>query len=290
MPETRPIHALSEGDHACLTYSDAEECLDLVAEFVGRGLDDGQQVICLTDTLTGEQLCAQLTSRQVAAGPAAGRGQLQVHNVQQIWLSHGGLDVHGVLLCLDDQIRRARRDGYPGVRVVCDMSWASRPVPGVEHLAALEAQLTARFSTAPVTSICQYDRQRFDPVTLAVAADTHPCAVAAVTYHDDALLRICRQYRPPGIRVAGEIDYQSVEDLRTALSEAVRLDPHIEVNLTHLRFIDATAAGEILNAAATLGPDRRMTVRATADIIKVLTVINPSPLAQLRTVVVDERD
>lgn len=132
------------GDHACLTYSDVQECLDLVAEFVGRALDNGQQVICVTDALTGEQLYAQLTSRHVAAGAATGHDQLQIYSVQQMWLSQGGLDVHRALRRLENQIRAAHRDGYQGVRVVCDMSWASRPVPGVEHLGALEAQLTAR--------------------------------------------------------------------------------------------------------------------------------------------------
>lgn len=71
---------------------------------------------------------------------------------------------------------------------------------------------------------------------------------------------------------------------------AGRLGELRQFQQAQLRFIDATAAGEILNAAATLGPDRRVTVRAPADIMKVLTVVNPSPLAQLRVVVVDERD
>jgi hypothetical protein len=47
--------------------------------------------------------------------------------------------------------------------------------------------------------------------------------VTAATYDEDAVLRICRQYAPPGIRIAGELDYQAEEPLALALAEAVRL-------------------------------------------------------------------
>ena len=44
------------------------------------------------------------------------------------------------------------------------------------------------------------------------------------------LLRICRQYAPPGVRIAGEIDHKAEEPLTLALSEAVRVDGDITVN------------------------------------------------------------
>ena len=79
--------------------------------------------------------------------------------------------------------------------------------------------------------LCQYDRDRFDPVTLASVAAFHTRSVATATYHADAVLRICRQYAPPGIRLAGEIDYQAEEPLALALAEAVRLDGDMTVNM-----------------------------------------------------------
>jgi hypothetical protein len=55
--------------------------------------------------------------------------------------------------------------------------------------------------------LCQYDRDRFDAVTLASVAAFHTRSVATATYYADAVLRICRQCAPPGMRIAGEIDY-----------------------------------------------------------------------------------
>jgi hypothetical protein len=287
MADAVPVDSLQPGEHACLTYSDEEERLDIVAAFVADGLAAGQQVVCFTDAVAPGKLREQLRRRDVAVTPTGDGGQLQVHAVEQQWFADGGFRAEGLLGLLSEQLREAHAAGYRGLRVTADMSWATRPLPGVEQLGVFETTVNDLFAGGELTSICQYDRQRFDAVTLGVVCDAHPRAVAARTYHNDALLRICRQYRPRGIRVAGEIDYRAVDALRAALSEAIRLDDHIDVNLTELRFIDATAAGEILNAAAGLPAHRRMTVRCTRQTARVLAVLSPSPPAQIRTVVTD---
>jgi hypothetical protein len=78
------------------------------------------------------------------------------------------------------------------------MSWALRPVAGVEQLPDFEERITAALAGTTVSVLCQYDRERFDPVTLATVTAFHTRSVAAATYHADAVLRICRQYAPPG--------------------------------------------------------------------------------------------
>jgi len=116
-------------------------------------------------------------------------------------------------------IRDCRRD-----YVAMDMSWALQPGSGVGQLPQFEESVAAVLAGTAVSMLCQYDRERFDPVTLASVAAFHTRSVAAATYHADAVLRICRQYAPPGIRLAGEIDYQAEEPLALVLAEAIRLD------------------------------------------------------------------
>lgn len=62
--------------------------------------------------------------------------------------------------------------------------------------------MTAALDGGTASVLCQYDRDRFDPVTLASVSAFHTRQVAAATYYADAVLRICRQYAPPGIRIA----------------------------------------------------------------------------------------
>ena len=147
----------------------------------------------------------------------------------------------------------AGRQGFPGLRVALDMSWALRPVAGIEELPEFEEGIAAALDGSTAAVLCQYDRERFDPVTLASVAGFHTRAVAAATYHADALLRICRQYAPPGIRIAGELDFQAAEPLALALAEAVRLGGDITVNMSALAFIDARCTLLIADAARAAG-------------------------------------
>jgi anti-anti-sigma regulatory factor len=140
--------------------------------------------------------------------------------------------------------------------VALDMSWALRPVTGVEKLPDFEQGVAAALAGTTVSVLCQYDREGFDPVTLATVSAFHTSSVAAATYYADAMLRICRQYAPPGIRLAGEIDYQHAEQLALALTEAIRFEGDIAVNMTALTFIDGTCARMIMDAARGLGADR----------------------------------
>ena len=114
--------------------------------------------------------------------------------------------------------------------------------------------------------LCQYDRDRFDPVTLASVAAFHTRSVATATYHADAVLRICRQYAPPGVRIAGEIDYKAEEPLTLALPEAVRLDGDITVNMAPLLFIDAFCARMIADTAKMLADSRTVILQCKPEV------------------------
>ncbi len=138
------------------------------------------------------------------------------------------------------------------------MSWALRPVAGVEELPEFEEGIAAALEGSAAAVLCQYDRERFDPVTLASVAGFHTRAVAAATYYADALLRICRQYAPPGIRIAGELDFQADEPLGLALAEAIRLGGDIVINMSALVFIDARCTLMIADAARTMAFQSRL--------------------------------
>jgi hypothetical protein len=278
------VERLAPGDHACLTFSDEDERLDIVAAFVRDGLSAGHRVLCYTDSYSPAALSGRLTERGVAAEPAATKGQLSLEPAQ-VWLAGGGFRPVEVLDALGGEIDRARRDGYAGLRVSADMGWAAQPVAGAERLVAFERDASRLFAQAQVTAICQYDRQQFDAVTLASTTAAHSCAVAATVYHEDPVLRICRQHSPAGIRVAGEIDHTYLNVLREALAESVRLDRHVHVNLARVRFIDAATAGALVQVAATLAPGRGMTVLCRGLVATVLDHLGGGDVEQLRVLV-----
>jgi anti-anti-sigma regulatory factor len=288
VPDASRVHDLRPGDHACLTFSDREERLDLVAAFVRDGLNAGQKVLCVTDTLSEAMLSTELAGRGLAVDHAAATGQMSVLGSDETFLAGGSFASSRMIDLLRDQIGQASRAGFAGLWVTSDMCWALRPVIGLEELWVYESQMNQLLADNQATSVCQYDRQCFDTVTLAGAAATHAKGLAAITYHNDPLLRICRQYQPPGVRVSGEIDYRQIEPLTLALSEAIGLDDHVTVNLGGLAFTDGSAAGVLMQAAAALRDDQRMTVRCRPQVGKLLTTLGLDELPGVTVVVLND--
>lgn len=250
---------LTVNDHACLTFGEQEELLDLTAAFVRDGLAGGLRVVWLSDM--PQQAAAELSRRGIGVRQAASDGRIAVVGCDDGLLTGQAFAVEHAMGWLRDQVLRSRREGYRGLRIALDMGWALRPISGIEQLPAFEEQIAAEVGDTTMSVLCQYDRERFDPVTLASVAPFHNHTVAAATYHDDAVLRIRRQYAPPGIRLAGQIDLMAEQALALALTEAIRLDGDITVNMAELTFIDASTTRMIIDAARSLAPARRVTLR-----------------------------
>jgi hypothetical protein len=264
------VEALLPGDHACLTFSDPDERLDLVAAFVRDGLESSSKVLCLTDSIAPERLRTELADRGVPMRPLPRPDQLTIAASEESWLRNGGARmVRRLARELDD----AQRDGFAGLRVTADMCWITRPGAGADELPVFESDVDKLFGDGRLTAICQYDREVFDAVTLAFAASVHPLTVAAAVYYEDPVLRICRQHTPPGVRIAGELDLGHVDELTLALAEALRLDRDVELNLARLHFIDAAAVGAVFRAVAGLPAGRTMRVRCGGPVLRMLRLV-----------------
>ena len=276
------IDSITAGDHACLTFSDAEERLDLIAAFVRDGIRRGLKVVCWTDSDSPAALTGQLAARSVRHGAALRRGQLRIVPAIGSLLGGGPVDATAMVKVLADELAVASREGYGGLRATADMCWATRPLVAADELAGFESKVLALFSDRRLCLICQYDRARFDAVTLAIAAKAHPKTVAAQVYYEHALLRVCRQYSPPGIRISGQLDFRNREVLQVALTESLRLDRQMHVNLGELEYIDGACAGLIVTTAARLPASRRMTVTCRRAVATVLNLVGAGTLPGLR--------
>jgi anti-anti-sigma regulatory factor len=281
------ITDLTVNDHACLTFGDRDELLDLTAAFVRDGLATGLKVIWLSEA--GErQAVKELARRGIAVASALASGQMAAAGWEGRLLSGQAFEAGPAVGWLSGQMTASRREGFPGMRVAVDMSWALRPVTGVEQLPEFERGIAAAVTDMAVSVLCQYDRERFDPVTLASVVPLHTRSVAAATYYADAVLRICRQYAPPGIRLAGEIDRRAAEPLALALTEAVRLEGDITINMSGLAFIDGSCARMIVDAARGLGGSRVVVLQCRAEIAARFVLLGAGKVAGIIVETVDD--
>jgi anti-anti-sigma regulatory factor len=106
-------------------------------------------------------------------------------------------------------------------------------------------------------------------------------------YDDSPLRRICRQYSPTGVRVAGELDYRQQQEFENALGESLRLDRtmHLnlrDLNLRDLAYIDAACAPLIVRAARRLPASRSMIIIGQGVARTVLDLVGANSAPQLR--------
>jgi anti-anti-sigma regulatory factor len=259
------ITELTMDDHACLTFGEAEELFDVTAAFVQDGLEAGLKVMWLSDAGAGP-VVTELSRRGIKVEPAMDAGQMLAAGCEGRLLSGQVFSADAAIGWLTEQLASSLELGFPGLRIAVDMSWALRPVTGIEQLPEFEEGIAKALDGTPASVLCQYDRDRFDPVTLASVSAYHTRSVATASYYADALLRICRQYAPPGIRIAGEIDYQAEEPLTLALAEAVRLDGDVTVNLAALAFIDGFCARMIADTARMLAASRTVILQCLPEV------------------------
>jgi anti-anti-sigma regulatory factor len=282
------ITELTVDDHACLTFGEAEELFDVTAAFVRDGLAGGLKVMWLSDAGPGSAV-TELARRGIKVKPAVDAGQMTAAGCEGRLLSGQVFSADRAIGWLTRQLASSRELGFPGLRIAVDMSWALRPVTGIEQLPEFEEGIAGALAGTTASVLCQYDRDRFDAVTLASVAAFHTRSVATATYHADAVLRICRQYAPPGIRIAGEIDYQAEEPLTLALAEAVRLDGDITVNMGALVFIDAFCARMIADTARMLAASRTVVLQCLPEVAAGFARLGLDGLPGVRLVTARER-
>ncbi len=241
------------GDHVCWAVDDDAVRMEAIAGFVRAGLRARHKVLYCGDDPDG--VIAGLERHGIGTGPAMASGQLSAVTAEATYLAGGMFDAEATLDLWRAQLELCRAEGYPGIRVVGDMTWASRGVPGTSRLPWYEAQVNALFLDGYAAGVCAYDKRRFDPLEMRRLAWAHPGAAGPETAFDpEASLRISRTRDPWGLRLTGEVDLSN----RTALCAMIEHlfdggPPEVTVDVSGLTFAD-TAAARILVNAAERGP------------------------------------
>jgi anti-anti-sigma regulatory factor len=257
------VDQLELGDHVCALVDDHEDGLTAIGTMVTAGLRAGEKVLVYTESLRPTAVTDGLTARGVPVAAAERRGQVQVLPARDAYLSAGRFEPRHMLETLAGHIRRATADRYRGLRLVGDMAWATDGPAGIEDLPWYETQVNRLYLDQRALGVCLYDTRVFSRSMLRQVSCAHPStstAGAAGTWI--ALLRIRRTAEPYGLRLYGEVDLSNrralVAALEAAVDERPDRDAPVVVDVTGLRFVDASTAA-MLAANARRAPGVRIT-------------------------------
>jgi anti-anti-sigma factor len=86
---------------------------------------------------------------------------------------------------------------------------------------------------------------------------------------------------PPVLRVAGEVDLASAQQLREALRHAVSVDRSVVVDMKGVAFIDAAGLRVVLEAAESLNGAGPLTLRHAPLVARLLKLVGLSDLPSI---------
>ncbi|HUB71377.1 MAG TPA: STAS domain-containing protein [Acidimicrobiales bacterium] len=91
---------------------------------------------------------------------------------------------------------------------------------------------------------------------------------------------------PPVLRVAGEIDLSTADQLRTALEEALSAGPDVVIDMAAVTFFDASGLRVVLQVAESLNGQGPLTLFNARRVARVLALVG---LTDLPSIVVREK-
>lgn len=167
------------GTHMCMIYSDEEERREILSQYLAAGVADGDRMGYFADVWDLDDLRAYLQEKTgMPIRSLEEKTQCALYEANPLYCPDGFFSPEAMWDKLAAIYRKAREDGYPGIRLTGEMTWSLRGAPGTERLAEYEAGVNQVMEKHPFTAICQYDANRFDGKTLFNVLRVHPYMLA----------------------------------------------------------------------------------------------------------------
>jgi PAS domain S-box-containing protein len=222
----REVSRVTAGSHLCLVYEDESEQLAAVVPYVKTGLGRGERCVYIADDRSVEEIEVALARAGVDVAREHRRGALRIMTKRETYLASGVFDPEAMIALLRDETECALADGFTGLCITGEMTWALGPETGNERIVEYESRLNLFFPGSRAHAICQYNRRRFHPATIRDVLRTHPIAVVGGLVCPNVF------YEPPDMTlghrsIAEEVAWR-IEQLKTTRAAAMALERSAE--------------------------------------------------------------
>jgi signal transduction histidine kinase len=173
----RQLASLKQGDHVCLIYENPAEQLAVAVPFIKEGLARNERCIYIADDRTIVEVVQALSAAEVDVARERQRGALRILTKNDAYLPSGKFDPQGMIDFVRQAENQALADGFSGLRISGEMTWALGPEPGCERLIEYEALLNRLIDNKRSVLLCQYNRSRFEAPCIHDVFRTHPFAI-----------------------------------------------------------------------------------------------------------------
>lgn len=168
------LEKIAPGEHVCGFYRDKEEEYAIVVSFFHAGLLNNEKCIYILDDSGRRDVVQAFKKRDIDIEKFIKSGQFELLSSEETYHKGGYFDPDRMVELLRQNEEMAVKEGYRGLRVSGEMTWALKKQPGVDRLAEYEAKLNYFFPGSKTSAICLYDEKKFEPKVLLNIIYTHP--------------------------------------------------------------------------------------------------------------------
>lgn len=151
---------LGLGDHAAFFFRTNGERLAFAIPYIIKGLRNFERCIYITDENTVPAILAQFSEAGIDVAAATANRALSVVTKHDSYLRHGVFEPERMIEDLDREVSLALQNGFSGVRVTGEMSWALDLPSVLVRLCDYEEKLR-RHWPSQLAGLCQYDEMLF---------------------------------------------------------------------------------------------------------------------------------
>jgi two-component system, sensor histidine kinase PdtaS len=184
------LEDLRPEDHLCLLYRTEQELQSVISQYLRLGLERMEKVIYVGAGGETESVVNRWAESLPEAKPHCSAGQLRIHTFTEMVMPGGVFDPDRMIRVLQNETKIALAEGWLGLRMATDMTWAVRGLPGSARLVEFEAKSNRFYCHSKCLAMCLYDCRRFSPLQLLYALSTHPTVMVGGQVYDNLYYRI----------------------------------------------------------------------------------------------------
>jgi hypothetical protein len=179
-PKAPPASRVDVGPHRCGLYSSEEERRDQLGPFLREGLQNREKILRFLNLPTPERILSDFIGVGLPAHPYLQSSQFEILSAAKV-LGTGGFNAADLAARVEQARDRAIAQGYAGLRIAAELTWALSSLIDAGRLAEFEGLLSSLVARGRCSALCQYNVYRLERSTLERLHKSHTAVEAKGT-------------------------------------------------------------------------------------------------------------
>jgi signal transduction histidine kinase len=254
------INALKQGEHLCSVYDSTSEMMAQAVPYLKHGLLSGEQCIYVADENTNDNVLLNLRDGGIDIDQAMEEKHLFLWN-RHDYKPAGPFNREVMFHFVQGSVEKALAQGFSGLRLAIEMTWAANSGVTLPDLIAWESLLNRlSYPGSKASFICMYNRGLLASALIREAVYVHPVVVLGE--------QVCPNlfYQPPEIALESKTEE---EKLQWMLSQITRADLAEKALVQKTKALEASNA-ELERFAYAASHDLREPLRLVTSYVELL--------------------